>query len=501
MDAHISRRGPDPLTPSVAGMTTQHIETLIIGAGQAGLSTGYHLQRLGRPFLIVDAQRARRRQLAAAVGHAAALHARQVRRTARPAVPGAPLALPAEGRGGRLPGAVRAALRPPGADEHPRRPTRGPAGRRLSSPTLGDDTITCDNVVVATGTFGRTPNVPEFAADLDPSILQLHSSEYRRPAQLQPGPVLVVGASHSGQRHRLRGRAEHPPTILCGRDCGQIPVRSSPAGRTRVLPVMRVRVPARAHPAYADGPQGDGRGPLPRRPDAPRQAGGPRRAAACERVRPGSTGVRDGRPVLDDGTVVDVDQRRVVHRLPAGLRLDRRCRSSASDGWPAGVPRRRRRARPGCSSAASASSTRSARWCSPASAATPSTSPAGSTRASATQPARGRCLTGGGRAPPARILRRRGVRDGRGRRPGSGPGGLRAPRVGRGLRRALRRRRRRARPPTTSPGWRPRRTCWAATTTASRPCSAPTRSTSTAGETLAAVRCGVLARLGPAHQR
>ena len=35
-------------------MTTQHIETLIIGAGQAGLATGYQLQRLGRPFLVVD---------------------------------------------------------------------------------------------------------------------------------------------------------------------------------------------------------------------------------------------------------------------------------------------------------------------------------------------------------------------------------------------------------------------------------------------------------------
>src|SRR5215210_5804380 len=35
-------------------MTTQHIETLIIGAGQAGLATGYHLQRIERPFLIVD---------------------------------------------------------------------------------------------------------------------------------------------------------------------------------------------------------------------------------------------------------------------------------------------------------------------------------------------------------------------------------------------------------------------------------------------------------------
>jgi len=30
-------------------------ETLIVGAGQAGLSVGYHLARLGRPFLILDA--------------------------------------------------------------------------------------------------------------------------------------------------------------------------------------------------------------------------------------------------------------------------------------------------------------------------------------------------------------------------------------------------------------------------------------------------------------
>ena len=63
---------------------------------------------------------------------------------------------------------------------------------------LGADQLVADNVVVATGTFGRTPSIPEFALDLDPSIRQLHSSEYRRPTQLKPGPVLVVGASHSG---------------------------------------------------------------------------------------------------------------------------------------------------------------------------------------------------------------------------------------------------------------------------------------------------------------
>ena len=57
--------------------------------------------------------------------------------------------------------------------------------------------IDADNVVVATGAW-HEPRVPDFAAELDPPILQLHSSHYRRPAQLQAGPVLVVGAANSG---------------------------------------------------------------------------------------------------------------------------------------------------------------------------------------------------------------------------------------------------------------------------------------------------------------
>ena len=80
----------------------------------------------------------------------------------------------------------------------------------------------CDNVVVATGTFGRTPFVPRVADQLDPAILQLHSSEYRRPGQLRTGPVLVVGASHSGTDIAYEVAQTHP-TILAGRDCGQIP--------------------------------------------------------------------------------------------------------------------------------------------------------------------------------------------------------------------------------------------------------------------------------------
>ena len=83
--------------------------------------------------------------------------------------------------------------------------------------------IHADNVVLCTGTFGRTPHVPSFADQLDPSIRQLHSSEYRRATQLPDGPVLVVGASHSGCDIAYEVAATHP-TVLCGPDTGQIPV-------------------------------------------------------------------------------------------------------------------------------------------------------------------------------------------------------------------------------------------------------------------------------------
>ena len=83
--------------------------------------------------------------------------------------------------------------------------------------------------MIATGTFGRTPNVPAFATDLSPEILQLHSSAYRRPDQLQPGAVLVVGASHSGGDIAFEVAPGHP-TILCGPDRGQIPLRIESRG-------------------------------------------------------------------------------------------------------------------------------------------------------------------------------------------------------------------------------------------------------------------------------
>lgn len=55
------------------------------------------------------------------------------------------------------------------------------------------------NVVIATGHHQR-PSVPRLSGALPGHVFQLHTSQYRNPAWLPPGGVLVVGAGPSGQQ-------------------------------------------------------------------------------------------------------------------------------------------------------------------------------------------------------------------------------------------------------------------------------------------------------------
>jgi len=73
------------------------------------------------------------------------------------------------------------------------------------------------NVVVATGTENQ-PHVPPFAGGIDPGVHQLTASRYQGPHQVPPGGVLVVGASASGVQiaDELR-RSGRPVTISVGR--------------------------------------------------------------------------------------------------------------------------------------------------------------------------------------------------------------------------------------------------------------------------------------------
>ena len=60
-------------------------------------------------------------------------------------------------------------------------------------------TFDADNVVVAIGGY-HTAKVPPVSERLPRTVLQVHSSDYRNPAQLPGGAVLVVGAGASGQQ-------------------------------------------------------------------------------------------------------------------------------------------------------------------------------------------------------------------------------------------------------------------------------------------------------------
>ncbi|MFL5581903.1 MAG: flavin-containing monooxygenase [Gemmatimonadaceae bacterium] len=91
----------------------------------------------------------------------------------------------------------------------------------------GGATYEADNVVVATGAFQR-PRVPAVAARLAPSIHQVHSSRYRNPFELPEGPALVVGAGNSGAQIAIE-LAKYRRVWLAGRDTGHLPRR--PLGR------------------------------------------------------------------------------------------------------------------------------------------------------------------------------------------------------------------------------------------------------------------------------
>jgi putative flavoprotein involved in K+ transport len=87
----------------------------------------------------------------------------------------------------------------------------------------GPERFEADHVVVAMSSY-QVPRVPAFAKELRPDILQMHSSVYQNPRQLNPGGVLLVGAGNSGAEIAIDVSRDHP-TWLSGRDTGHLPFR------------------------------------------------------------------------------------------------------------------------------------------------------------------------------------------------------------------------------------------------------------------------------------
>jgi putative flavoprotein involved in K+ transport len=282
-------------------MTTEAFDTVIVGGGQAGLATGYHLAQRRRSFVILDASER--------VGDPWRRRWDSLR-----------LYSPASHDG--LPGMPFPAKRTAYPTTHQMADYLESYAAELGLPvrsgttidtltkdgdrfvlTCGDRTYEAENVVVATGVMQK-PYVPSFAAELDPRIMQLHSNDYRTPSQLREGAVLVVGASHSGADIAFELAATHE-TTLSGPDRGQIPVRvDTRRGRMG----FRVLAFAGKHIFTMDTPIGRKMRPEIRHNGAPllRYRRKDLRAAGVERTLSRTVGVDAGRPVLDDGRALDV---------------------------------------------------------------------------------------------------------------------------------------------------------------------------------------------------
>jgi putative flavoprotein involved in K+ transport len=279
----------------------QHVETLIIGGGQAGLAMAHRLAERERPCVVLDAH--------LRVGDAWRTRWDSLRVFTPAAHDGLP-GMPLPGPGFRFPTKDEMADYLEDYAAHFGIEVRtGAAVQRLSrdggrfvARTSTGDVIEADNVVVATGAFQRA-RVPAFAPDLDPRITQLHSTQYRNPGQLQDGPVLVVGAGNSGADLALE-LAPGRRTYLAGDHPGHLPIRTTSWQGRLAFPliwfawshVLSIRTPIgrRVKPKVLTGHE-----PLIRvKPKDLERAG-------VERT-PRVAGVAGGLPVLDDGRTIDV---------------------------------------------------------------------------------------------------------------------------------------------------------------------------------------------------
>jgi putative flavoprotein involved in K+ transport len=278
------------------------IDTVVIGGGQTGLSIGHGLAERGRDFVILDANERvgeswRRRWDSLVLFTPAGFSG----------LPGMPF--PAARRDKFITKDEVADFLETYATEMDLPVRSGVRVERLSRDgevflvETNEDAYVADNVVVAMANY-QVPKVPDIATGLAPPIRQIHSQDYRNPASLQDGPVLVVGLGNSGADIGLE-LAKDRETYVSGEPAGVIPFRiDNWFGRkigvklvrffaTRVLttstPIGRKARPkmlAKGQPVVRVKPK-----------DLV--------AAGAERV-PRVVGAREGRPELADGRILDV---------------------------------------------------------------------------------------------------------------------------------------------------------------------------------------------------
>jgi putative flavoprotein involved in K+ transport len=178
----------------------KNIETIIVGGGQAGLSTSYYLTRQGQEHIVLERS-----------GNAAGSWRDRSWDSFTLVTPNWAFRIP----GADLQNTDRDDFMPRkklidffenyiSKFELPVKYRTPVVSVEISNPEgfivhTNEESYRAKNVIIATGFFQK-PRVPAFSKNISPHIRQLHSSEYRNPGLISEGAVLVVGSGQSGSQ-------------------------------------------------------------------------------------------------------------------------------------------------------------------------------------------------------------------------------------------------------------------------------------------------------------
>jgi len=182
--------------------TARTVETVVVGAGQAGLLMSWHLRQAGREHVVLD------RRATLGGGWQDRWDAFQL------VGPNWMISMPGLEYAGDEPDGFMhrddivahyrryaAANEAPVELETDVREMHGLDGAARSAArfrlTTSGGTIDARHVIVAGGPF-QVPKIPDVARGLGPAIRSVHSHHYRNPDELPPGRVLVVGSGQTG---------------------------------------------------------------------------------------------------------------------------------------------------------------------------------------------------------------------------------------------------------------------------------------------------------------
>jgi putative flavoprotein involved in K+ transport len=281
----------------------ERIETVIIGAGQAGLSTGYHLARLGQRFVILEGN--------ARIGDAWRKRWDSLR-LFTPArfdgLDGMPFPAPKHSfptkdeMGDYLEAYARHFALPVRTGARVTRVWRDGGKYLVQTP---DAVYEAANVVIAMASY-QTARVPDFARELAPKITQLHSVDYKNLRQLRAGSVLIVGAGNSGAEIAIEAARGGHATYFSGRVTGEVPFRiEGTAAKLGLAPFIFRFVFHRV--LTVDTPMGRGARKRMLTMGTPLIRTRERDLMAAGVIRvPRVTAVKDGKPLLADGRALDV---------------------------------------------------------------------------------------------------------------------------------------------------------------------------------------------------